>query len=212
MTCVTTPSQDAKPGLYSGRISCTSLRQEALNTQVKGLLSRAPLCNMPRTSAKLAGITGIFIALLLGSNLVPAKAGTEVLGELDALQFRAENASTREVLEALAASFKLSYKLPPNIDRIWNGVYSGSLRRVLARILNDTNYIIKSSDRGIEVIVLSGYGASGPTGVAVSSDANPTAENAVVALPRPAAPQPAPVPTLTTSQSPPPLASYLPNN
>jgi len=161
--------------------------------------------------AKSGGITAAFVAFLLSSNLAPAAAGTEVLGQLDALQFRAENASTREVLEALAASFKLTYKLPPNIDRIWNGVYSGSLRRVLARILNDTNYIIKSSDRGIEVIVLSGYGASGPTGVAVSSDGNQTTENAVVALPRPAAPQ-APVPTLTTSQSPPPLASYLPNN
>src|SRR6266849_2074961 len=110
---------------------------------------------------RLAGISGALIAVLLGSNLAPARAGTEVLGQLDALQFRAEHASTSEALAALAASFKLRYKLPPNIDRELNGRYSGSLRWVLARILDGTDYyFIKNADDEIEVIVLRATAAS----------------------------------------------------
>jgi len=159
---------------------------------------------------KLACVVGVLIAALLGLNLAPATAGTEVLGQLDAMQFRAENASTSEVLEALAASFKLTYKLPPNINRNWNGLYSGSLRRVLARILDDTDYIIKNSDDGIEVIVLRASGASDTVTRAASSDTKETSENIVAAsAPRAARLPPPPAPKLT---SPPPLASYLPNN
>jgi hypothetical protein len=164
---------------------------------------------------KSAGISGAFIAVLLGSNLMPAKAGTEVQGQPEALQFRAENASTREVLEALSASFKMTYKLPPNINRNWNGLYTGSLHRVLARILRDTNYFIKTSDDGIEVVVLGGAGVFDATVGAVSSDAVATTENAVAPQVRPTSrPQPAPGPAagLATSPPPPPLASYLTNN
>jgi hypothetical protein len=172
-------------------------------------LSWSPLAAL----MKLAGIRGVLISLLLSFNLAPAKAETEVQGQLDALQFRAENASTREVLEALAASFKLTYKLPPNIDRKWNGLYSGSLLRVLARILHDTDYFIKSSDDGIEVIVLRASGASDATAGATSSAAAATTIENTVAAARPAArAQPAAAPKPTTSPPPPPLASYLPDN
>ena len=170
-------------------------------------------CSPFAARMKLAGIRGVLISLLLGFNLAPAKAETEVQGQLDAMQFRAENASTREVLEALAASFKLSYRLPPNFDRNWNGLYSGSLLRVLARILHDTDYFIKSSDDGIEVIVLRVSGASDTTAGVISSATATTAETAVPPSSRPAArAQPAAAPKPTTSPPPPPLASYLTGN
>jgi hypothetical protein len=170
-------------------------------------------CSLLAGRVKLAGIRAVLISLLLGFNLAPARAGTEVQGQLDALQLRAENASTREVLEALAASFKLTYELPPNIDRTWNGLYSGSLNRVLARILHDTNYFIKSSDNGIEVIVLRVSGPYDAFAGAASSAAATTTENAVPPSSRPAArAQPASAPKPTTSPPPPPLASYLPDN
>jgi len=94
---------------------------------------------------QFTGINGtLIVAMLLGSSLVPARAGTEVVGQLDAMQLRAEHASTSEVLAALAASFKLTYRLPPNINRNLNGLYSGSLRSVLARVLDGTDYFIKN--------------------------------------------------------------------
>jgi len=164
---------------------------------------------------KLAGLRWALTAVLLGSHLAPAKAGTEVRGHIDALQFRADNASTREALDALAAAFNLTYKLPPNINRSLNGLYSGSLRRVLARILDDTNFIIKNSDERIEVIVLRASETSGAATRAVSSIATPTNESTTTPSPGPAAqPIPPPTPILTPSDSsqPPPLASYLIGN
>jgi hypothetical protein len=125
-------------------------------------------------SLQFTGISGALIAMLLGSSLVPARAGTEVLGQPDAMHLRAEHASTTEVLAALAASFKLTYKLPPNINRNLNGLYSGSLRLVLARILDGTDHVVKNSDHGIEVIVLRASGMPGST----------VASKAIVAPPR----------------------------
>jgi len=144
---------------------------------------------------KWAAISWALIAVLLGSNLVPARAGTEVIGQPDALQIRTEQASTTEVLTALAASFKLTYKLPPNVGRNLNGVYSGSLRLILARILDGTDYFVKYSDDGIEVIVLGASGASTTSG----TFARAASSNAIA-------------PKLTGSSSIPPLASYLTEN
>jgi hypothetical protein len=141
-------------------------------------------------SLQFTGISGALIALL-GLSLVPARAGTEVLGQPDAMHLRAEHASTSEVLAALAASFNLTYKLPRNIDRNLNGLYSGSLRLVLARILDGTDHVVKNSDNGIEVIVL--RASSKPDGSTVAS-------KAIVA------------PRLTASSTVPPLASYLTDN
>jgi hypothetical protein len=78
---------------------------------------------------------GLFCAAIIGALLgtIPGRAlaATEVRGQLDdiqlrAIQLRAENASTREVLDALSATFKLSYELPPNIGREATGLYSGA--------------------------------------------------------------------------------------
>jgi hypothetical protein len=149
-------------------------------------------CSLLGARLKLAAIGGALISVLLGSNLVPAEAGTEVLGQPDALQFRAEHASTSEVLAALAASFKLTYKLPPNIDRELNFQYSGSLRGLLARILDGTDHFVRNSGDGIDVIVLRASGSSSMSVNAVSS-------NAIA-------------PKLTASLPPPPLASYLKDN
>jgi hypothetical protein len=180
--------------------------------KVRHLISQHS-CSPLAARMKLAGVGGALISLVLGLNLAPAKAETEVQGQLDAMQLHAENASTREVLEALAAAFKLTYKLPPNINRNWNGLYSGSLNRVLARILRDTNYFIRSSDTEIEVIVLRASGAFDATAGAISSGATVTAPENPVAAARPAArAQPAAALTPTASPPPPPLTSYLPDN
>jgi hypothetical protein len=141
-------------------------------------------------SLQFTGISGALIAMLLGSSLLPVRAGTEVLGQLDAMQLRAEHASTSEVLAALAATFKLTYRLPPNVNRKLNGLYSGSLRSVLARILDGTDYFIKNAQDGIEVIVLRASDASAGSDVA-ASDSH---------APKPGASAPLP-----------PLASYLNN-
>ena len=68
-----------------------------------------------------SAVFGAVLAAMPG----PASAASEVQGRLEDMQLRTENASTREVLEALSAKFKLRYKLPPNIGRNLTGLSPG---------------------------------------------------------------------------------------
>jgi hypothetical protein len=158
------------------------------------------------TRVKSAVVSMAGIAALLGTILGSAQAGTEVQGQPDDMQLRAENASTREALEALAASFKLTYTLPSTIGRELTGLYSGTLPQVLGRILEGNDYVVITADDGIEIIVLSASGAVSANAVAARGNTVVPRASASVRTP------PSPVPIVTASSPPPPLASYLSEN
>jgi hypothetical protein len=140
-------------------------------------------------------IAALAFAIVVGQ--APARAASEVQGDPADMRLLVENASTEEALQALAGSFGLVYSLPANSGRTMTGVYSGTLRQVLARILDRTDYILKISDGTVEVVVL---GASG--GSAVVSASQPIATKNIV-------PAGNIVPAALSSKGPPPLASYL---
>lgn len=143
--------------------------------------------------AKTALICVAAIAALLGTTLQPASAATEVQGQLDEMRVRADNASIREVLDALSKKFNLKYGLPPTINRVVSGLYSGTLHQVLARILDGNSYIIKVSDNGTELVVL---GKSRATTIVPANQAIAAQETPVA-------------PSVSASQPPPPLDSFL---
>ena len=93
------------------------------------------------------------IAVLMSAipGLVWAK--TDVEGQSDAVRITAKNASISEVLAALSAQLNLKYTFLPELDHPIEGVYSGSLQQVLARILDGYDYIAILSDGGIELKV-----------------------------------------------------------
>src|SRR5262245_42017149 len=76
-------------------------------------------------------ICGTVIIALLDAMCDPASAAAEVQGQPDNIQLRARNASTKEVLDALSAAFKLTYRLPASVGRDITGIYSGTLYQVL---------------------------------------------------------------------------------
>jgi hypothetical protein len=183
-------------------------------------------CGPLASRAKTAVVCGAASAALLYTMLGPSSAGTEVRGHADDIQLRAENASTGEILNALSAAFKLTYKLPPNIGRNMTGLYSGTLHQVLGRILDGNDYIVKVSNNGIEVVIL---GASGATAIVASGHAIARSENTIAPSPsvqsskptpsgsKPVVPASGPVlpasgPILPDSPPPPPLATYLSAN
>src|SRR5262249_39869928 len=93
-----------------------------------------------RTNIRGSGVASLARFCLIGWALaftaVSALAGTEVQGHADQLELRADKASTREALEALARAFGLTYQLPADVSRELNGRYSGTLHQVLGRILD----------------------------------------------------------------------------
>ena len=138
-----------------------------------------------------SGLIGVAaIASTLFTAQAPARAASEVQGKPTDMQLLVDNASTQEVLQALSTSFGLTYSLPQNVGRNLTGTYSGSLRQVLSRILDGTDYILTVSDGAFEVVVL---GASGAAKVASSDQpvvrkniAVPTAASSKGPLPWPA--------------------------
>ena len=188
-------------------------------TSIRALLTQFSCrkCNPLGAQAKAAVICAAVIFAQLGTVLGPASAATEVRGQPDQMQLRAENASIKEVLDALSATFKLTYKLPPRIGREVSGLYSGTLHQVLARVIDGNDYIVKVLDNGIEVVVL---GTSGAATVATSGHAVARSESAVApSMPscKPTPPASKPIvpasgPTLPASSPPPPLARYLSAN
>jgi hypothetical protein len=162
----------------------------------------------PQYSHLLVWIGAASILCALGVAPGPALAATEVRGKPANLQLRAENASLREVLDALARAFKLSYRLPPQAGRQVSGLYSGSLHQVLARILDGNDYIVEVSEAGIRVVVL---GASGASAILPAALAGPVIPAAAPQLPAgPAAAKgdnPAAAPA-APAKSAPPLTSF----
>lgn len=142
-----------------------------------------------------SSIAAVLALALLSVGVSGALAATEVRGEERNLQIEAKNASIREILDSLATKYPLTYKLPPNLNRVVTGRYAGSLAQVLRRVLDGNDFIIKASDNLVEVVV---FGSSQAT--------------AVVAAELPSAPKPPTLPAGGFPSTPPPLNSYLPGN
>jgi len=60
----------------------------------------------------------------------------------------------QEVLAALGTRFGVRFRGITSIDRRIDGRYEGSLRGVVTRLLNGYDYVIKTDEGAIEVIIL----------------------------------------------------------
>lgn len=152
--------------------------------------------------SKLIQVIAVIVTVF-GVALDSAAATTKIEGQVDSLQLAVDNASTREILDALSRKFKLTYSMPAMAGRQLTGQFSGALSEVLSRVLDGSDYIVEVSDGAIKVVVL------GRPGRAIASsgggkEAQAPAPAPVAELP-PAQPaiRPAPPPSV------PPLASFL---
>jgi hypothetical protein len=169
----------------------------------------------PVALAARARLLSASIALALLLSVSSAPAATEIQGAPDDLQLKLENATIIEILNALSARFKVTFKARSHNPRVLTGIYSGTLRETLTRILNGNDYILEISDRGLEILIL---GASEPqnppqrqvaTAPAAAPTVSPTAPPPVRTT-QPAtsmaSSRPAGVPNATPSA--PPLSSF----
>jgi hypothetical protein len=134
------------------------------------------------------------VAAMLIAAPAPVLAAAEVSGNPQAVRIEAQNTSVADILAALGRDFGVKYTSSVGLDRPITGTYEGSLQRVLARVLDGYNFVVKTRDGRIDLTVLGTR--SGPA-------------TAVAATPAtaPAAPKAAPVAAATT---PPPLKAESP--
>jgi hypothetical protein len=102
-----------------------------------------------------------FVAWLLAFALLlivtPSSAfdGVKVAGTAEKLKLEVSNATVDNALATLRSAVDFKCLCSPPLDRRVTGVYQGNIRRVLARLLEGYNYVIKTSPSGfVEVIVL----------------------------------------------------------
>ena len=143
-----------------------------------------------RAAVIFSALLGFQLSAMHGSAL----AATEVRGQPGGIQLKATNATVKEVLDALATSYKLTYRIPSGLHGDLTVRCSGTLRQILEHALDGHDYFLKVLDDSIEVVVLEARGtatvvASGPSAPGGAASATG--------------------PVLPAAKSAPPLANYL---
>jgi hypothetical protein len=117
----------------------------------------------------------IMLVVVLSLASTRTLAGIDVSGSAEAVTVEAQNAPIDEVINALSHAFNVQYHGPIDLKHRITGTYRGSLRRVLIRILEGYNYIVKSSPDRVEVTVLEPEHApaAGEGAVAITSGTIP---------------------------------------
>ena len=110
---------------------------------------------MPRTRL----LPAILLLAMLLLPALPARAEVSVTGRRDDVRLEVDNAAIEDVMDALGANFGLRYRSTAPLGRRITGTHRGVLGRVVARILDGYDFVMKTGPEGIEVTV---YGATKP--------------------------------------------------
>lgn len=106
------------------------------------------------------------LAALLAIAPVAAVASTEISGSPHAVSVKAQNSSIEEILSLLGHEFNLQFHSTANLEKQLTGTYQGSLQRVLTRVLEGYNFVVKTNNGRIEVTV---FGTKSAPGTAVAA-------------------------------------------
>jgi len=95
------------------------------------------------------------IAGLLLAALYAQCAGAEVRvqGSADDVRVESDGATVADIFTALGEHFAVRYRGTPASGSL-TATFEGPLRRVLARVLDGNDYVIRQGGDGLEVIVL----------------------------------------------------------
>jgi hypothetical protein len=100
--------------------------------------------------------------VLVASLLLPAdlRAEVSVSGTKNAVIVDAKGASLDEVVAVLNSAIDAKISFTPTVNPAINGRYSGTLRRVLSRMLDGQNFILNSSGEQTTIILAANSGAN----------------------------------------------------
>jgi hypothetical protein len=142
----------------------------------------------------LRGYCGV--ALLSGMvALAPTsiRAETRIEGPADSVRLQLRDASVQEAIEALGARYDLRLRTETPLDRRISGDLAGPLARVLSRLLDRYDYVVRSADGALDVVVLGnrrGQAAVGGFATSRAQAAAPRAGDFVPVTPAAAPPGP----------------------
>jgi hypothetical protein len=121
--------------------------------------------NIHAGSAKV----GALLAVVLCVAAAPAAAEVRVTDAGDGqLVIEVRDATVQQILEALGQTRTIQFQNSEALSQNVTGTYSGTLRRVLSRILDGYDHVIRSTSSGIQIDVVGAaksakVAAGGPT-------------------------------------------------
>jgi len=103
------------------------------------------------TSTMLAVLAIAFTWLLPTAS---ACAEVHVAGDPEAVRVDASDAQIEEVLAALGQTFGLQHRSSGPLTRRVTGTYEGSLPRIVRRLLDGYDFVMKTGSANLEVVVI----------------------------------------------------------
>jgi len=128
--------------------------------------------------------------LIVGPSL--AFDGVKVAGTAEKLRVEVNDATVDNALAALRSAVDFKCLCPPALDRRVTGVYQGSIGRVLSRLLEGYDYVIKTSPSGIVEVFVLRTNASLQSSPAYAASPAPVVDDESRGRPSPNLSQPAP--------------------
>jgi hypothetical protein len=133
------------------RIKCRSMSIMA----VRSSFHRAGLHGTGLHGTSLARNLGaILVALSAWSFADTARAEVRVEGTVQDVRISAKDAAIADVLAAVQARFNFRYRSRIPLDLVASGTYSGSLRRVIDRLLDRYDHVITVNPDGVTAIII----------------------------------------------------------
>jgi hypothetical protein len=118
--------------------------------------------------------------------------GVKVAGTAEKLKIEVSNAAVDTALAALRSAVDFKCSCPPPLDRRVTGVYQGNIGRVLSRLLEGYDYVIKTSASGIVEVIVLRTNASPQPGPAYASSPASVVDDEARGRPSPNLAQPDP--------------------
>jgi hypothetical protein len=105
------------------------------------------------------GISAAVLIGLLGAGTPKTAQGeVKVEGTVAAVRVATTQDTIAGVLSAFATTFDVRYRTSVPLDRVLSGSYTGSLRQVISRLLDEYNYVIKNEGETTEIIIVGTIG------------------------------------------------------
>jgi hypothetical protein len=97
---------------------------------------------------------GAACVILFSMASTHAVAEVKLIRSQDGIILEANNATLSEIVSAVKSGLKMNINIVGPVTQTYTGVYSGSIHRVLSRLLSGRNYIIKNDLAGINIVLL----------------------------------------------------------
>jgi hypothetical protein len=94
------------------------------------------------------------LMILLVASLTCARADVRVQGNVASVRIDANQSRVSDVLAALGSTFNVRYRTAIHLNEAISGTFTGSLRGVIARLLEGFNYVVKTERDATEIVVL----------------------------------------------------------